>query len=346
MKIGKVPSSILNQLVFENIKNKRNEIILRAGIGEDCSAIDLQNDEIFLTSTDPITGASEDIGYLGVHISCNDIASSGGEPIGVLLTILLPEDSLKEQLNKIMKEAERAAKEVNIEIIGGHTEITDAVNRPVISTTAIGKVKREKLISTNNAKLGQDIIMTKWAGLEGTTILAKDFEKELSKKFSKEFLNRAKNFSNFLSVVPEGIIAREHGATSMHDVTEGGILGAIWEIAEASGVGVELYLDKVPVKKETVEICKYFDISPYKLISSGSMIISSYEGEKLVNKLKDNNIEAEIIGKITEKDRICIQNGTFTSLKQPDVDDLYKAIKNKRRISYEGRDIGDFRKKQ
>lgn len=327
MKIGKVPPSLLRELVFGTIKNKRSEIILRPEIGEDCSAIHLNDNEIFLTSTDPITGATENIGYLSVHVSCNDIASSGGEPIGILLTVLLPETSSKEDLGKIMEDAEKAAKEVNIEIIGGHTEITDAVNRPIISTTAIGKVEREKLVSTNNAKIGQDIIMTKWAGLEGTAILAKDFEKMLSSGLSKKLLNRAQSFSEFLSVVPEGIIARDYGATSMHDATEGGVLGAVWEIAEASGVGVEVYLDKIPVRPETMDICRYFDISPYRLISSGCMIIAAYEGEKLVSKLKDNNIEAKVIGKIIEKDRICIQNGLAASLEQPDVDELYKVMK-------------------
>lgn len=326
MKIGKVPPFVLKELVFNTIKNQRNEIILGAGIGEDCSAIDLNDDEIFLVSTDPITGAVEDAGYLAVHVSCNDIASSGGEPVGILLTILLPETSSMDQLNKIMKDAEKAAREINIEIIGGHTEITDAVNRPIISTTAIGKAQRERIIYTGKGEVGQDIIMTKWAGLEGTAILAKDFEEKLLNNFTKEFLCNAQSLNKFLSVVPEGKIASEYGATSMHDATEGGILGAIWEIAEASNVGVVVYLDEIPVKKETIEICKYFDISPYRLISSGCMIIASYEGQKLVNELKRNNIDAKVIGKIKKEDRIYIHNGNISPLEQPDVDELYKIV--------------------
>ena len=317
---------VLRELVFNTIKNQRNEIILGPGIGEDCSAIRLKDDEIFLVSTDPITGAVEDAGYLAVHVSCNDIASSGGEPIGILLTILLPETSSAEQLHRFMKDAEKAANEVNIEIIGGHTEITDAVNRPVISSTAIGKVHKDQIVYTNNAKIGQDIIMTKWAGLEGTTILAKDFEKELSSQFSKEFLENAQSLNKSLSVVPEGRIAAQYGATSMHDATEGGILGAVWEIAEASNVGVEIFLDEVPVKKETVDICKHFGISPYKLISSGCMIITAFEGQKLIDILKKNDIDAKIIGRITHKDRVYRHNNLIIPLEQPDTDELYKVI--------------------
>ena len=222
------------------------------------------------------------------------------EPIGVLLTILLPEGSTKEDLLSIMDDANKASNEINVEIIGGHTEITNAVNRPVISATAIGKVEKDKLVLTENAKIGQDLIMTKWAGLEGTTIIAKDCREELAKVFSEDFLNNAQDFTNFLSVVPEGRIGADFGAT-IHDATEGGVLGAIWEIAESSGVESEVYLDKIPVRKETIDICNYYNISPYKLISSGCMIIASYDGSNLVEKLRTNGIEANIIGKITKR---------------------------------------------
>ena len=134
--------------------------------------------------------------------------------------------------------------------------------------------------------------MTKWAGLEGTTIIAKDCREELAKVFSEDFLNNAQDFTNFLSVVPEGRIGADFGATSMHDATEGGVLGAIWEIAESSGVGVEVYLDKIPVRKETIDICNYYNI-PYKLISSGCMIIASYDGSNLAEKLRTNGIRSK-----------------------------------------------------
>lgn len=327
MKVGKIPPNLLKEYVFSNLKNHKKEIILDPGIGEDSSAIQLAEDEIFLVSTDPITGADKDMGYLAVHVSCNDIASCGGEPIGVLLTILLPEASDKEDLIRIMEDANRASKEIDVQIIGGHTEVTNSVNRPVISATAIGKVKKDKLVRTENAKVGQDLIMTKWAGLEGTAIIAKDCREELLKIFSEDFLNSAQNFANYLSVVSEGKIAADFGATSMHDATEGGVLGAVWEIAECSGVGVEVYLDKIPIKKETKDICNYYNISPYQLISSGCMIITTYDGNRLVEQLKMSGIEAHIIGKITEKDRICIQNNEVLPLRQPDVDELYKVIK-------------------
>lgn len=326
MKIGKIPPSVLKELIFLDIKNYRSEVILGPEIGEDCSAIQLEENEIFLVSTDPITGADENMGYLAVHVSCNDIASSGGEPVGILLTILLPENSSEEDLLRIMNDAKRASSEINVEIIGGHTEITNAVNRPIISSTVIGKVKKNKLISTGNAKIGQELIMTKWAGLEGTTIIAQDCKEELLEYYSETFLNKAEEFSDYLSVIPEGRIGAAFGVTSMHDATEGGVLGAIWEIAECSNVGVKVYLDKIPVKNETKELCTHYNISPYQLISSGCMIMTTYDGDNLIKELRKQNIEAQIIGEIIAKERICIHNGSLLPLKQPDVDELYKVV--------------------
>ena len=144
MEIGKLPNDVLEKIVLSNIKNKRKEVLVRAAVGEDNAIIDFGK-ELCVMSTDPITGATKGIGKLAVHISCNDVATSGAEPLGVLMTILAPPSTTEEDLGKIMKDAGEVAEELNIEIIGGHTEITDAVNRVVISTTVIGKQYREKL---------------------------------------------------------------------------------------------------------------------------------------------------------------------------------------------------------
>ena len=165
--------------------------------------------------------------------------------------------------------------------------------------------------------------MTKWAGLEGTVILAKEYEAILSDKIEQHLLEKAKSMRGFLSVIKESIIAKHMGATALHDVTEGGILGAVWEVAECSNTGILIDLDKIPVKEETKAICQAGQISPYELISSGSMIITTFEGEKLVSMLKEKGIESAIIGKITEKERQIIKDGHILPLNQPKSDALY-----------------------
>lgn len=325
MEIGKIPPEILNKIVLNPINHfavKRNDVFLRPKTGEDCSAV-LFGEELCILSADPITGAEQDIGYIAVHINCNDIASSGAEPIGILLTVLLPEGSSEAVLCDIMEGAYEAAKEIGIEILGGHTEVTNAVNKTIVSGAVIGRTDKNHFISTGGAKVGQDVIMTKCAGLEGTVILAKEYETILSKKIDTHLLQKAKSMRGFLSVIKESRIAKNMGATAMHDVTEGGILGAVWEVADCSGTGIIVELEKIPVKEETKAICHAGKISPYELISSGSMIITAFDGKKIVQALSEQGIESAIIGKITEKEKQIIENGKISILNQPKSDALY-----------------------
>ena len=170
MEIGKLPNEVLERIVFDNIKNKREEILVGSGIGEDNAIIDFGED-VCIMSTDPITGATKGIGKLAIYISCNDVASSGAEPIGALLTILAPPSTTEKDIELIMKEAGEASKELNIEIMGGHTEVTDAVNRVVISTTVVGKQKKKNMLDINKINVGDKVLITKYAAIEGTSII-------------------------------------------------------------------------------------------------------------------------------------------------------------------------------
>jgi hydrogenase maturation factor len=327
LKIGKVPETILKRSVFKQLNVKREEVIVGPSIGMDCSAIQFDNDEVCVISCDPITGAVKDIGSLAVHITANDIAASGGEPIGLMLTIMLPLNFPEGDLKQIMKDVNTVCNELNIEVLGGHTEVTPAVNQPIISVAGIGKVIKEKLVTNNNASVGQDIIMTKWAGIEGTSIIAHEKENELKEHYNPSFIDQAKSLGKLLSVIKESKISVEHGVSAMHDVTEGGIFGGLWELAECSNVGLEIYLDKIPLKQETIEICEYYDLNPYKLISSGSMLIAANNGIELVNKLEEANVKATIIGKVVKgNDRIVIQSDTRRSLEPAKSDELYKVF--------------------
>jgi hydrogenase expression/formation protein HypE len=326
MKEGKIPPELLKSLIFNNIKVRNEEVILRPEIGEDCAAIDFGSHACVL-STDPITGAVKDAGALAIHISCNDVAASGVRPVGIMVTILAPPEAEEEDIKKVMEEAGEAASKLGVEIIGGHTEVTSAVNRIVISTTALGKVQKDRIVRSSGAKAGDDVIMTKWAGLEGTSIIASDKAHELEAVLTPEEIESAMSFIDNISVVEEGVTAGEFGASSMHDVTEGGILGAAWEIAESSGKGIDIYIDKIPVREVTKKICSFYGIDPYRLISSGSMLITASKGAELVRLLEEKGIPAVIIGRITEAGRNIIRNGDISLLNPPDTDEIYKAIK-------------------
>jgi len=327
MNVGKIPESALKRSVLNQIRHRRNEVLLGPGVGEDCSVIELAEDEVLVMSSDPITGAIKDIGTLAVHITANDIASSGAEPVALMLTILLPEGSSEEELRAMMQDMETVCTRLNIEIAGGHTEVTRAVSQPIVTVTGIGKIKRDKVIKTAGALPGQEIVMTKWAGLEGTAIIAAEKYDELITRYPKGFIDGAKSLIEYISVVPEAMIAGEIGATSMHDVTEGGIFGALWEIGAAAKVGMEVFLDKILLKQETVEICEFYDINPYMLISSGCLLIITDKGNLMVDKLKEAGIAAAVIGRITSgNDRIIINGEERRYLEPPKSDELYKVI--------------------
>lgn len=327
MKIGKIPETVLKRSVLKRIKHRRDEVLVGPAIGEDCSVIGIKEDEVIAISTDPITGTAQDIGTLAVHITANDLASNGAEVIGIMLSVLLPEGTAESELKGMMQDIEEVCDKLHIEVLGGHTEVTKAVNQPIVTVTGIGKIKKSDIIKTSGAKPGQEIVMTKWAGLEGTAILAKAKEQELISKYSKSFIEEAKKMIDYISVVPDSRIAMEVGVTSMHDVTEGGVFGALWEIGVASGVGLEVDLQKIQLRQETVEICEFFDLNPYMLISSGCMLIVTNNANLLVDRFREKGIVACVIGRITAgNDRIIVNGEEQRYLEPPKTDELYKVM--------------------
>jgi len=331
LKIGKLDSKLLEDIVFENIKYKRKEVLQRPGIGEDCAVIDFGGYECVM-STDPVTAAVDQIGKLAIHISCNDIASNGVEPLGIMLAVMLPVGTTEEEISEMMKQAGETAAELGVEIIGGHTEITHAVKQPVIVSTAVGRgpastASKEK----RKVKQGDLIFMTKMAGLEGSGIIAYDYEEQLRGKLSAVEIEEAKAYLNMVSVVKEGVVAGRTGYSAMHDVTEGGILGAVWELCHAAGLGAEVWEDKIPVSEVTQKICAIYGIDPLRLISSGCMLIiaGTEIKDKMMREMEKHDIKISLIGEIKEPEHEIklISNGISSEISAPESDELYKVVK-------------------
>ncbi|MBR1740300.1 MAG: hydrogenase maturation factor, partial [Lachnospiraceae bacterium] len=222
-------------------------------------------------------------------------------------------------------EIESVCRELNIEVLGGHTEVTDVVNQPVVTVTGVGKVAEGNVVSTAGLKPGDELVMTKWAGMEGTAILAAEKREKLLETLPRELLDTAAGFIQFISVVPEAMVAKEAGVHAMHDVTEGGIFGALWEMGAASGVGIEADLKKIPVRQETIEICEVFGLNPYQMMSSGSMLIGCENGNHMVDALKKQGIPASVIGKATDTNDRIVVNGEETRYLAPaGSDELHK----------------------
>jgi hydrogenase expression/formation protein HypE len=326
MITGKVPNDLLKEIILDRLKKNRSEVVVRPGIGIDCSAVDF-GDNLCVISSDPITGTAYEIGRLAVHINCNDIASCGVEPIGLMAVLLCPTGTSENELQSIMEQLIGEAASINVDLIGGHTEITDAVSRFVITCTAIGRCPRDKLITPKGAKAGDSLVITKHAGLEGASIIAREKETELINHMDIKLINEAKGFIEEISVVREGLMAARFGVNAMHDVTEGGVLGAAWELCEASGKGIEIFTEKIPVKISTRKICEYYNINPYRLISSGCMLMAATDGEGLVNHLRKEGIEAVIIGRLdNSENKLMSSPGGVEAILPPESDELYKVL--------------------
>ncbi len=331
MEQGKVSIDLLKSILENiNINNSNKEVIQSPEIGVDCAVLNFE-DEYVLVSADPITGATSNIGELVVDVNANDIYASNGVPVGIILTVLMPVDSSEGDLKTIMNDIHNKCKAMNITIIGGHTEVTDAVNRPVVSATILGKTKEKKLLKKHNISEGFDIVLTKNIALEGTNILACDAEKFLrsNSDLSEEELDFGKSLTHFLSIKEDCEIAFKHDENIyLHDVTEGGVFGGLYEMFEHLDFGFEIDVDKIPVLDITKKICDVFELDPYRLISSGSLLIACKNGEELVNKFKEKDILSNVIGKVTRsndkivvKDRDCIERHI---LEQPKGDELFK----------------------
>lgn len=326
LQAGKLDSDLLKELVFKHLKIKRPEVLLRSELGEDCAVLNPEG-QLCVLSTDPITGAGEILGSLAVHVNCNDIAAQGIAPVGLMLTLLAPVGSTEAELEGIMKQAAREAALLNVEIIGGHTEITTAVNRMVVSGVAIG-FKPVSLKEKRGAQPGDLLIMTKTAGLEGTGILMSDCAQSLEEVLNPEELSQSAFFFSQLSVVREGVLGGRHNAIKLHDVTEGGMYGAVWEMCQAAGLGCRVFQDRIPVHPITEKVCHHFKLNPYRLISSGSMlvIISPEDAGAYMEALAQEGIRGTVIGEIVEAGLLTVNGDAVEILMPPGPDELFRVV--------------------
>ncbi len=328
MKIGKLPENVLVRSVLRQVKHRRDEVLVGPSVGRDCAALQLKEDEVLVMSADPITGTTMDLGNHCIQVTANDIAAAGAEPIGVMLTIMLPEEIKEPEIRMLMKDIEAACEALKMEVLGGHTETTSVVRQPLVCVTGVGKMRRDVFEKTSVMRPHQDVVITKWIGLEATAILAKEKEEQLLTVFSPDFIDTGKKFASLLSVVPEAQIAMENGVSAMHDITEGGVFGAFWEMAEAGGCGLEINMKKIPIRQETIEICEFFGLNPYMIMSSGSMLMSTDEGEQLVRALAKEGIAAAVVGRTTDgNDRILRNGEEIRYLDRPQTDELYKVMR-------------------
>lgn len=335
LEVGKLRHSTLAKIIENYISDLEIEdprVIQGSKIGEDAAVIDI-GDKYLISKTDPITFVTDSIGYYVVNINVNDVICTGATPKWFQSTILLPEKGTdKEFVESIFKNIHDTCKKFGISVIGGHTEVTSGLTKPIIVGSLMGEVDKEKLILTSGAKPNDALILTKGIFIEGTSIIGREKEKMLLEMgYEEAFINKCKNylFDPGISVYKEAVLAsNKFNIHSMHDPTEGGLYCGIAEIAIASDLGINIKQDKITILPEPLELSRIFKLNPMNTISSGSLLITVSDDTslELIDHLKKNGIICDRIGTITDGKKLIVisQNGKRKPLEYSETDDIIK----------------------
>jgi len=300
---GKLPNDLLREFLNQFIFNDPS-IIINPGVGEDTAAVNVEPEEVLVLKSDPITFATDSIGQYAVLINANDIATSGAKPRWLLTTLLFPSGVTPSEISQVIDELKIFCRKWDITLCGGHTEITDAVTRPVVTGMMAGTVTRSHLIDKRNMAPGDCVLLTKGVAVEGTAIIAREFGDRLkSLGMNDSEIDTGRRFLANISIITEAQIAAQFEATSaMHDVTEGGLATALEELSIAGGHRIKINMDTIPVYAQTRKICQLLDIDPLGLIGSGSLLVCCREAgyEALMAAIGKAGIDVACIGEVLE----------------------------------------------
>ncbi len=301
---GKLHAQLLEALIGK-LPLDDERVVVGPRIGEDAAVIDM-GDRYLVAKTDPITFTAEEIGWYAVNVNANDIAVMGATPKWFMATVLLPEGKSDEALaESIFTQIANACRELNITVIGGHTEVTYGLDRPILVGAMLGECDRDKLVVSSNAQIGDAIILTKGIPIEGTSIIAREKGDELFRRgYEASFIERAKRmlYEPGISVVKDALIATSSGRVhAMHDPTEGGLAMGLYELSWASGVSIEVDGEAIKIVEEGARLCAEFGLNPLGTIASGALLIVAHpdDADGIVKALNASGISAAVIGRVT-----------------------------------------------
>lgn len=297
---GKLPLPALQRLLrYRGAADRR--VVLGPAVGEDAAVIDL-GDQYLILKSDPVTFTADEIGWYAVHVNANDVAVMGARPAWFQATIIVPPKSPARVVERIARDIDRGARELGIAVTGGHTEVSAAVTQPIVAGDMQGIVAHDRLVTSAGARVGDTIIMTKYAGIEGTSILARSFAQQARRVLGERGQRQAARFHHRpgLSVVPEALLAARSGATAMHDPTEGGVAAALFELAVASERRLVVELDAIPIHSHTARLCAHFGLRPLGLIGSGALLMTvpARHTRTMLRVLSARRITATAIGQV------------------------------------------------
>lgn len=304
MEIGKLPHKFLADMLAK--VNLDDRVIVGPGVGLDAAVIDY-GERLLVAKTDPITFAADLIGWYAVNVNANDVAVMGAVPKWLMTTVLLPTSMSQNDAENIFDQILSACGELGVSLVGGHTEVTADLQRPIIIGCMLGEAESSRLVTAAGACEGDDIVLTKGIAIEGTALLAREAHDWLREKwFTEKYLRRSADllFNPGISVLKDARIAMQTAHVhAMHDPTEGGLATGLMELSIASNLGLEVDMQKVPILRETQSICRAFRLDPLGLIASGCLIISVSPSDTpaLLEAFRNEGINAAVIGRMMPK---------------------------------------------
>jgi hydrogenase maturation factor len=305
LPLGKLRPTLLRELLARHAAPDPR-VVVGPRVGEDAAVLDM-GDRYLVATTDPITFVTEDLGWYALIVNANDLAVRGAAPRWFLATCLLPEGRTTEaEVTALFAQLGAACERQGVALVGGHTEVTSGLERPIVVGTMLGEVDKTRLVTTGGARPGDVLVLTKGVPLEGTSIIARARADELrARGYDDAWLARARGTLARLSVVPEALLAAELVPVhAMHDPTEGGVATALWELAEAAGVGLFVEAERIPVLAEGAALCREFGLDPLGTIASGALLLALGPADAgiLLHALAREGIEAAFIGRVVPRE--------------------------------------------
>lgn len=325
IKIGKLPDTIWQRSVLKQVKHRRTEVLQGMGNGIHTAMLQLASNDVMVSCQNTVVCILKEDAEKALHKAINYLLAEGAEPIGVLTSILFPEGASEESLRSFVMNLEKICESLDVEIMSGQAEAAAAINQPILTITMVGKQNSSGDRKEDLIKPASELVMSGWAGQEGAALLAKVKAELLTQRYTAEFLENTAASQNNISIKTQVQAAQAFNVAAMQPLAESGIFGALWELSGRYHVGFEVSLKKIPIHQETIEICEFFELNPYRLSSMGGLLFITEHGNELVDQLSAHGIFAAVIGRIIKgNDKKILNEDETRFLEPPNEDELSK----------------------
>lgn len=323
MKVGNVSQTVLKRSILKTIRTTRDEVLFAPSVEEMCAAIHMEEGQGAIFTSASVSGNDKAVGKYALLKAVNDLATRGARPVAAGVQLILPPFAYESRIKSMIEHMEKVCQNVKVQIAAVKAEVSVAVNQAVVCVTVMGDVPVGKIRRSNTARPGQEIVMTGYAGLEGMLRIVGEKREELSKRFVPAFMHQVKSLETELSALAAIAAAEEYNISAMHQIGNGGIMAVLWELTDSSGVGMQIEMQKIQIKQETVEICEYFHVNPYQMTSAGAILMVTDTADALVDELGARGLRAVKLGITTDEAARVILSGQerekrFLDRPQPD----------------------------